>query len=547
MWPRRKKEERIAYKREESVKKNFLPLAYANVEGDRDLNVVGTSLDRTRVIVLSRKKEKYKEIVNIPVTMEVSYIIPVDINRDGEIEYILIGEIDKQYTISMADRNGRETYLGISHTMPFLFSSGDLSPSLFVQEENSSYSITVSENIPVKREMKENFSILRDKHTSAFVDVNGDGIADLLLDVEVNGKRYLEIWINNGDLFSYLQRLSIPQDAGPLVFGDFLGNGAADILYFSNANGMSVNVLSNRQMPFCSYKGLSNCRLLSEIMKVPKTYGYHETELIKYPVDIPNRRFVLFKENSPLFPSVLDVNNNTFPDVLGLSVDEVTGEEYPVLLMNQEGKGFLPESKAFTAEKEVLSISFIVGANGLSDILIATEKGELKVLKSDLDCFGYYLGLATVYGGAKGKYSSPVVGTSYMCRVVETGRVVAGFYAPQSGYAPMQSPVALVGLGRTNVFVGAVYTRVPTTEYSLSKAVDKIIPNSELLMKVNNGYIRSTLHLDTSMYWPVFIPIILSLFMIFGLVSLYFTYKEKKKERKAVHSSRRYNINFDAL
>ncbi|KAI5184918.1 integrin alpha FG-GAP repeat containing protein 1 [Nematocida homosporus] len=553
MWLWKKKEENIAFKVPEMVQDNFIALAYANTEGEREVDIVGTNGARNSIVILSKKLGGFVRETEMPVRSRVDFIIPVDMDNDGAAEFIVVTKEQSHYQMTLVNGEGIEQDMGKSDSMPFLVSHKSLIPAVLVQSGGKSYLIRGDKGV-YRTEIPEKLGLLRPGHSSAFVDVNGDGIADLVLDTIDGSERVVEVWLNRETGFEFKERLVLPEAAGPFVLGDFSGRGSADILYLTNtAQGPAVNLLPNARPTYCSSNQQEDCLPATMIMKESEVFGYTQSSLATYYLgnEIPDSQFVLYNHQIPIFPAVLDLNKNTLPDLLVLVHNTQTNHRHPMVLMNRHGKGFHVQPTALQwnyTQQNSDNISFLAAARGVSDILLGTldQSPQIFLAKNESDLFGYHLSISAIGENAKGKYSSPVIGTTYACKIVETGRVVTGFYPPQSGYAPMQTPVTTLGLGNTNVFVGAVHTRVPHTAYAPALAVDKIVPNSELMMQLRNGTIKHVLHLNITAYWAVAVPIILSLMMFFGVIAMYFIYKEKRKTVKN-KAKTRYDINFSAL
>lgn len=535
------------------VENDFIPLAYANTSGERRVDIVGTTSQRNSVVVLAEESGNgYKVAETIESPISVDYIIPADMKNTGKIDYVVIEKGEEKYKAVCIDENGKIYPLGMSDTMPFLFSVNNNLPALFMQINNNSFAAVVdSYSMSAVLKPLENFGALRRNHSSGFVDVNGNGIADLVLDTESAGSRVIEIWENTIEGYILKESIEIDAEYGPLIFGDFEGAGRIDIMFLSNEDGPTINLLPNKRLPFCTKNIQRMCLNPKDIMKY-KDSGYSESTIKKYSLkeDFPNGRFSLYTDKGPFFPAVLDLNRDTYPDIVALIIED---KEEKIVILSRNGKdsfsAHINKTESIDTSKTA-SISFVSKEGGISNLLI--EKVDKNKIHSVFfsenlsNVKGHYLCLSSVSEHANGKYSSPIVGATYMCRIVESQRVVIGFYPPQSGYAPMQSPIVTLGLGNTNVFVKSVHTRVPSAQYKVGIVTDKIVPNSELLMQVEKGKINSTLHLNIGTYYPIAGPIILMLLILFGATSLYFNLKEKRRARKR-SAKGRYMINFDAL
>jgi len=559
-----KREEEAKFNPPEVIKKNFIPLSYMNDPSKRSVNIVGTNMERDSIIVIGRKvqdkmalkdekkMEEYEEKKRISaLDVRVDYVIPADINVDRQMEYVVITkESETVFHVNMVDREEGVTYLGRSEVMPFIFCNKNLEPTLFLQNGGETTFVRVEMGRVEANSADAMFGALRKNHSSGFIDVTGNGVADFVLDTEEGGKRYLEVWANENEGFSMRSRFEIPAHAGPVVFGDFTGSGSVDILYLTNDTKPAINIIPNRVITF----GKKN--LDGDAAKSPEDAGksessvYSAEDLIKYELKVEKGvQFVLYNERGPVFPGVFDLDRNAYPDLLLVAENTDDKSNYVQVFINKAGKGFSPSVK-IEYEGKIHTGSFYDTENGISDVIIGVEGSSMSLLVAEniSDFSGYLLNISSVKGErSEGSLSPPVIGTSYVCRIVETKRVIVGFYPPQSGYSPMQSPTTTIGLGKTTMFIGSFRTSVPSYVYSRSYVSDKIVPNSELLMYVQNKNIEPAVYLNPNTYWPVAIPIILTILLLFGMSSAYFAFKEIKKNRKNSKQMSKYNIHFDAL
>ncbi|KAI5181401.1 integrin alpha FG-GAP repeat containing protein 1 [Nematocida sp. AWRm80] len=609
MWLFKRREESIQFEKRYLVKENFIPLAYSNESKNREVNIIGTDKNREAVIVIRKSRDQYDVIKRYSCSNRVDYIIPADINNDGITEYIVItnattdntpsskvysGEspssimrdsarsynkhrthnrTENKYEISVIGPTGTEMYLGESDTMPFVLCDQSLKPMLFTQKGSQTLFLSVERDNQHNQKInwhprKERFGRLSQMHSSSFVDTNGNGIADIVLDTtetENNESiRRLQIWRTDlsKDMYHLVNELTIPKGCGPCVFGDFSGSGSTDILFFSNTPEPTAYIFLNNRPRYCTRTLKTNClnwnRILENSLIGKEDHSSDNMKIIPLS-SIPGLEegeVLLYNRLGPIFPIVVDINNNTFPDVLVLFREKDSNAIKPLVLGNQEGTGFTRLECTFEdlqngIESEIVSFSLINSERGLSDLLLCTNHNNhpiLSVSKNVSDLSGYYLSLSTIITEYNKNSLSPAIGTTYACRITEIGRVLIGFYPPQSGFTPLQSPITIVGLGKTNVFVGSVHARTPSWSYTKLTTMDKVVPNSDLLMYVKNHQITNSLYLNNDTYWPITIPVVLTLLCVFGIASIYFTVKEKKRAIKAIVARRsRYNLNFDAL
>lgn len=107
---------------------------------------------------------------------------------------------------------------------------------------------------------------LADPHSSAFIDLNGDCLADLFLVCADSGwgwgsKLTYQIWIANkgpkSSGYTLARQGQLPPGTGALSFADMDRDGTIDVVFPScdGKNGPCyINIAYNRQMPLCSEK-----------------------------------------------------------------------------------------------------------------------------------------------------------------------------------------------------------------------------------------------------------------------------------------------------
>ncbi|OAG31865.1 integrin alpha FG-GAP repeat containing protein 1 [Nematocida displodere] len=543
LWPWRRKDEDVAFDKAVLLMENFIPLSYGCAQKQRSTDIIGTNPERNKILVLTREGAGYVQKQALDTEHAVDYIIATDFSQSGLLDYLVISKKASGFGVSIYTASPQtQKEVGWSDTMPFLFSTGDLVPTLFLQKNRQTFFATGQSATPELAQAS--FGALRENHTSAFIDVNGDGVADLVLDTKDSRGRCLEVWLNVNNTFEKSSTIRVDNNS-PFVFGDFLGHGSVDLLFPVNGHesGPGVAIFQNTR-PFSHGKTLPDTENQDSSCFAP--------EPVFFPVLEKNEEIVIYNSNGPVFPAVFDVNSDTYPDLVLLVRDNNTGEVYPRSVINQEGKAFQStDSVPYTdlGDLTVTSVSYLDAySNKASDLLIYGEGATpaIYTLKNVSDITGYHLSMSSLSAHSpRDAYASGVVGSTYACRIVETGRMVLGFYPPQSGYAPLQSPISSMGLGRTTVFIGAVYTTVPSRTYPTSIQTDKIVPNSELLMSIRGGKIKPALYLNPDTYWTVAIPIFITLLLVFGLASAYFSYRERKRATKPYRN--RYNLSFHAL
>ncbi|KAI5160788.1 integrin alpha FG-GAP repeat containing protein 1 [Nematocida ausubeli] len=543
LWKR--KEELIEFADPVPIASNFLPLAYTTNIDKRRVEIVGTNQSRNRIIVISKEGDHYQIENTISTSVSVDYIASTDILKNEGREYLVFSKIEKGFRIFTVDSYGQATPIGSSDTMPFLVTHTGVNPFLFTQLDGKTHFLDILEK--KTHPSTSLFGILRKNHSSGFVDISGNGVANLVLDTVKNGRRVLEVWDMDNGTYTLEGSLEISGDSGPITFGDFTGTGSVDIMYLTN-NTPAINIIPNRRPPYCTNLVKNNCLNKHSIMYPADVHGYSIEDKIVYPVPGISE-FSLYNANGPVFPSIMDINSNTYPDILAVARPSSHDALQPMLFLNTEGKGFENEDVFSENSSHVSNVSFYRENPGMWTVLetrVINGISSLYAYKNNSDISGYHLSISTTIKTPT--LTTSAVGASHACRITETGRVIVGFHPPQTGYAALQSPVITMGLGTTNVFVSSFHSRIPSPDYQTGYIQDKIVPNSVLVVEVSpeRKKLQTSLHLNTNAYWPIAIPIILTILFILVVITAHFSLKARKYRKYSTRRTR-YDVTFRAL
>lgn len=103
---------------------------------------------------------------------------------------------------------------------------------------------------------------LASPHSSAFIDLDGDCLADLFLVCSEGGSKLsYQVWIASKaaakPTYSLARKGSLPDGAGALTFADIDRDGTIDVVFPScdgSRGPCHINIAYNKQMPLCSEK-----------------------------------------------------------------------------------------------------------------------------------------------------------------------------------------------------------------------------------------------------------------------------------------------------
>ncbi|CBQ68044.1 conserved hypothetical protein [Sporisorium reilianum SRZ2] len=192
---------------------------------------------------------------------------------------------------------------------------------------------------------------LANPHSSAFVDLNGDCLADLFLvcsqDSFLSSKLTYQIWTavkpnskGEGSGFKLASTGELPPGTGALSFGDIDRDGTIDVIFPTcdrSGDNCFVNVAFNRQIPLCSpridgffgagpgYGSLSTSKKNSTATKRKPDPQCREAEDLCVADDNFRINFSISNDN---------------PDLLRVPVDKLTGDSR-ILLTDALAPSFL--------------------------------------------------------------------------------------------------------------------------------------------------------------------------------------------------------------
>ncbi|SNX81963.1 uncharacterized protein MEPE_00668 [Melanopsichium pennsylvanicum] len=240
--------------------------------------------------------------VQIASGQEISNIVAADINYDGRLDLLVMSqststsskELLMDVFLGKVDGSGLDS---IPLTVPSstlaqpisIDASGDMQldllgipftdlatpdkqasklkiwRNLLVDSNNSTAAFDIADS-PLLDAAKAPACNLAKPHSSAFVDLNGDCLADLFLvcseESFLNSKLTYQIWTaeklnskGEGSGFRLASKGDLPPGTGSLSFGDVDRDGTIDVIFPTcdpSGDNCFINVAFNRQVPLCS-------------------------------------------------------------------------------------------------------------------------------------------------------------------------------------------------------------------------------------------------------------------------------------------------------
>ncbi|OWT41807.1 hypothetical protein C362_00168 [Cryptococcus neoformans Bt1] len=360
--------------------------AVGDWNGDSKLDLFTLSGEAKTVQIHLWNGDKYKYIPShtLSLSERIINVIPGDYNHDGHLDLLLMYDKSEGggWWGSKAERLGMGVYLGggpdggfqeESWTLPLSVPSqpmiydadGSLRPSLLgyqptetgedvVSWRNNGTGFTL--DIPQLRPMDQ-ICTMANPHSSAFVDIDGDCLPDLVLHcTRSKSINFIQIWLNRGDAGYILTRsYDLPSGSGPISFADTNRDGSVDIIFptctrKSASTGLgrdcNINIAHNKQVPLCSTEvsqwntdGLLKCRGWGDMCLSDENFEFSFDESDASFTSIPlsellpdslNPGILLHPPSDssillPLRPG--DFNVDGFPDFLFIISDDTKSSE----------------------------------------------------------------------------------------------------------------------------------------------------------------------------------------------------------------------------
>ncbi|KAG1456514.1 hypothetical protein G6F55_006464 [Rhizopus delemar] len=376
--------------------------AFGDFNGDKFTDLFILSSDQTSVTVYLWNHLDFT-FHSLPSTkwIQPGYIItnvvPGDYNYDGHLDVLLMGqespEKSSEIQMQIYLGNGNDTFESQPIKLPsaqgalpiVLDINGDMKTDIlgYSKETNqlstwmnmgdSSFNLTLADTMFDKQSIDQ--CTWANPHSNAFVDLDGDCLADLVFVCSKKSTKSIQIYTNSRkDGFKLSQQADLPTGAGPLSFADIDGDGSIDIVFpVCQSSGCSIHVVYNQQMGLCSKGKEENCRKANELCIADPNFKFDFTSpnsknYVVYDIDtyLKQKETILttdshFRGNLPVALHTGDYNMDGYPDLL------VTTTQRVVLLQSVLCNQKLCTKEAIEAEKRSFSI-VTTGADALENV-----------------------------------------------------------------------------------------------------------------------------------------------------------------------------------
>ncbi|CAG8552359.1 22065_t:CDS:10, partial [Racocetra persica] len=527
-------------------------VAFADFNSDKYTDLIVLSADQTTISIYLWDHDSYRftkaPSADIKISTDgnnagflITNVLPGDYNYDGILDLLVMGQVSpgdssKQLYMRVYMGIGNSTFDPNYYNVPSSTAQqpipldfyGKMKVDLLGHQFGDSSHISIWKNVfnattrtlfevvPMPVNGASQNCTISDPHSNAFIDLNGDCLADLFLTCRESSSAPLtyQIWTNIKGGFTFSQSGNLPDGTGQISFADMDGDGTIDMVYPVCSGGTcKIHIAYNKQIPLCTGSE-SGCRQSTNLCVVDNNFSFNiqtssnqTYSIIDISNELPDDGVIVTKEgNLPIPIRIGDYNFDGYPDILVISS---SGSTYRASLFqsvpctNQKCNSLEVESQRRTFTRVV------DGASALNDITDARsaafmdldEDGTLDilVLKSASSTYkrvnmihnnyfndAFFVKTLMLNGVAeKQGYGVSYSGASYKFTILDTSGILRANQVaqyPQSAYQALQTPYSLFGLGRTNNYVELLFTGSTRNQTLYYTSFSGVIPNSQLII-----------------------------------------------------------------
>lgn len=395
-------------------------------------------------------------------------------------------------------------------------------PSIFSSNTEKCDASTEQNKVPIPHD-----------HSSAFVDIDGDCINDIIIasrvtEVDGEGKinitNYMEIWKGTDEMYNGVKKvrycllksyvIPIEEGLGHFTISDINRDGMLDII-FPILNSNNVLIAYNKikleydwSADYCSTHSTSGLNSTPEIFESPQIKANSTNLAVISLSSNPNCTEKFFQDE---FVSTIikvgDINSDSYPDILTIIEDINTQAHISRVYLNIASNPKDDDSKKRTFNistiynlpvNDVIYASFFdLDENGQLDLLLVTKQTQndtntvtysIKGLYNNYIYDAFFLKSVTLLN--KNVFFSNELGANY--RYIATNldgsrRMDVTFQGIQTGDLFLNLPYAFIGIGRSNNYVEN-FLIISISFLPLEdnyNVFTPIIPNSQLLISQN--------------------------------------------------------------
>lgn len=481
----------------------FILLAYSDILNNRTYDLVGVDQGYTtfKGYHYNSEKDMYDEVFSYKHKEKIHLVVPGDFTGTGNVSYALVTKKGPgKFDIYMYFLDQDEAkYLGESIAAPFLYACpDDLRPQLLIQYNDGLKKVRIDEDRNIIKDSADEYGKLHRDHTSAFVELDGSMKACLCLVVDDgHGGKLLRVLSNrNGEFVNYFE-MRLPNEIGPIVFGDFNGNGMNDMGFVQKSG---EKYLLKIYFNMTSRVDEGGKRLLGGFLphQADSTvFSEGNMKVIDLGEVFPNCTPVLKSEDHfeglPYGIFNADLKAKGRQDFFIIMKDIDNSTKVGVLENNSVPDDIQFEKAMYNEDlfnlKNIISISCCDYNNKGREAVflnrVVDNSAVVEAYKNDLSKENLKLSLSTIHPGQQ-KYGSVVPGVSYLVSYGDGERIIISNQMPYSTFVHLKHHVAYIGLGTINLIVDSLMIGTPGksgSPYAGPYVIDSIaIPNTDLVV-----------------------------------------------------------------
>ncbi|CAG8731921.1 10108_t:CDS:10, partial [Cetraspora pellucida] len=527
-------------------------VAFADLNSDKYTDLIVLSANQTTISFYLWDHASYKftkaPSADIKISTDgnnvgflITNVLPGDYNYDGILDVLVMGQVSpgdstKQLYMRVYMGAGNNTFDLNYYTVPSSAAQqpipldfyGNMKVDLLGHQFGDSSHISIWKNVfnattrtlfevvPMPANGAFQNCTISDPHSNAFIDLNGDCLADLFLTCRESSSAPLtyQIWTNIKGGFTFSRSGNLPDGTGQISFADMDGDGTIDMVYPVCSGGTcTIHIAYNKQILLCTGSE-SGCRQSSNLCLADDNFSFNiqtssnqTYSIIDISNELPDNGVIVTTEgNLPIPIRIGDYNFDGYPDLL---ISSSSGSTYraslfqSVLCTNQKCNSLEVASQRRTFTRVVdgasplnditdaRSAAFMdLDEDGTLDILVlksaSSTSNRVNMIHNNYFNDAFFVKTLMLNGVAeKQGYGISYSGASYKFTILDTSGIkranqVAQY--PQSAYQALQPPYSLFGLGRTNNYVELLFagsTRNQTLYYT---SYSGVIPNSQLII-----------------------------------------------------------------
>lgn len=390
------------------------------------------------------------------------------------------------------------------------------------------------------------FLPLSSPHSTAFVDLNGDCLADLFLTVvDPLGTLFFQVWLNGkNQKYCLVYHEQAPDGAGQVSFADVDRNGMDDLVFPVGEDQIFVIFNDNSQSVNCKFRPES-----FEHFRLPDLNGLDSTD---------NKTIVTLSANyslskgEPDFPATLqlaDMDLDGFPDLLAPLYDVEAQHTAMVFFANRERdsrRTFVSSGQTeYHKVRELNSLGgafFDLNENSIMDILVTilTENKTLAVASFYNNLVADTFHLKAIMADGDNFYGCfPGAVFTFDVTDLDMNQINRRCsQQPLTAWFALQPPYCLAGTGRTVSYIENFNAAVPFAKHS-SRMWTPIIPNSDLIVlptRDNTDDWRLELFANPSDSLLYVIASNLVVLAVLGAFIIWRLHKEKQRDARSKFS-----------